>query len=745
MTATTDAPPADRDAAKTPGAAPKDAGPSEVGDNRDAVDTADSDDRTADEKKKDKARKQAEEREPGDLSGLVERLTNDEEKRARNAESQALVKAFESLAGRLAAPQIGSQNFFYGADATALTGPSRRGDLLAAAGLEQIRRRFVAPGGYADLYRGIQQNSVLIIRDHIGFGRSWAAAHLLDAVCDGRVRRMPGPRTGDWPGDEEIDDDTGYLWDHIPAERMQRVDANDIESFAQRLRSRYSRAVIITTSDWKPQPGLAQFVGTLTERPSASTIVERCLTHSLSDEHSDAVVQTLKDQRVLSALEGMIADACTTAEVADFARSLASTVTGTADLDDVCASADRSDERLATWFTELEADVRSFAVALAALPCASLPTVSMASRLIDERIQKAENPDETPRVQVFGRTIQNMLTATHARRERVPAQWPYGVVPSDIVRPTLVAYSKRLLTLLWNTYPQTHPILTGWLKELASSEDPEMRVPASTATGLLAELDFPHIYYEMLATWATSYTREDRHAAVAALRIPVLNPQLTEVVWTVLMAWSRPEASIQLQMTAAAALGAPVGATDYSRALDILGTQANTESYRLIQAVCQSVTDLFGAAYSGAATQVITTLTRWSEDGNVQRMNTAFAAFLQIALDLDWTRPNGEKWPALLCLADGDTQQRDAVGALWRLTLHRPKFDGAAVNALHRYVRAADVVPTMREPLADLLIAIARTIRDESTLRYHLAIWSKERTESTETADILIDRLKRTR
>jgi hypothetical protein len=225
----------------------------------------------------------------------------------------------------------------------------------------------------------------------------------------------------------------------------------------------------------------------------------------------------------------------------------------------------------------------------------------------------------------------------------------------------------------------------------------------------------------------------------------VLNPELTDVVWNVLEAWSEPDVSLQLQMTAAAALGAPVGATDYSRALEILGTQAKADSYRLIQAVCQSVTDLFGAVPSGAAGGVIAALTRWSDGRDTRRVNTALAALLQIALDLDWARPNGELWPALVCVTDADVRWRDDVAALWRRTLHHTAFDAAAVAALRRYVQAAHRAPAMREPLSDLILAMAGSSRDEATLRYHLAIAAREEKESADTADMLIDRLRRMR
>jgi hypothetical protein len=687
----------------------------------------------------------ADDRDPGNLDGLVKALTSDVERRTRTLQAAALESARQHLGPTTERALIGNQVFNLSVGLSDQAAPEEKSRPIARATLERLRETFVAPAGYVRLWRHIEDKPLLVLRAAIGSGRTYTALHLLDAICAGRVHQYSGTTDMSRLAQSDFAEGTGYLMIDLPERHVRATQAHELEAISERLHRRDARLVIITADDVAAAwcPAFADYVDELSAPPLVAEVLRRHLLTGLRAEHHERALTLLDDPDVAVVLTSMVADRCSVAEVYEFACRLKRVVLDELRLPDVCATADRSAARIATWFQGLrEPEDRTFAVALGVLNGLPYATVAAAGETLWAQIQRVERPHKPPRVRVFCRTTQQLLDAARAEVVDGSEDTGYGTVPARAVRSMIDKYPQRLLRLLWAEYPGMHSTLTSWLRELASDPDPRVRARAATAAGVIAEADFFRTYEHILLPWASSWKSEDRQAAVAALWMPALDPAYAAMVWNVVDDWLDENQDLPLRLTATAALGASVGRTNYLRALRLLGKCAETNNYRLKQAICQAVTDLFTAPTVEQAGQVLDAVAAWATERRLLQVQTALGCFLQMALDPEWAPLEGdERWPLLMRLVDNDADRRGLAIRLWRQAMNRPGFGGAAVEVLHDWVRAAEDRPYLRGPLCALAVAIPGSVRDRRTLRYYLREWAAGDDPLPMTAELLLDAL----
>lgn len=675
---------------------------------------------------------------PGNIDGLIEKLTDSGEKRFRTLWTAAVSAASRSLGADTDPLQIFN---YYGANDSASSHRTGVLEPVASLALTRVRDRFAAPDGYRDLWRRIEQRGVVILRAPAGYGKTWTTIHLLDAVCGGSVRPVNAPFEPVRFSDTAISDDTGYFWHVRHHTHASAVEAHHVEQLAARLMARHARAVVIASSDvtgW--QPGLQDYLVDLPAPPNAAEVLANHLREQFKTE--DDELRVLSDPDVVETLNTLSADS-SVADLVDFASHLTNATLARQSLRTVCAAFQRSHAGLA-WFKELrEHEDRSFAVSLAVLNELPYPAVTGATSQFERLVRTAERPDKPPLMRVYTRTTSDLLAS--ARAELLPGRetTEYGEVPVETVRSTIWGYPKRLLKLLWSEYPGTHQILLDWLGELVHDVDPKVGANAATAVGILSEFDFQRIHDRLLRQWAHSFERQERSAAATALRMPALNADLAPVIWRLLEEWTAPEQPLQVQVTALAALGAAVGATDCRRALTIFDSRIEHYLYRQIQAVCQAMTELFDDRDHEAAQHVLETLARWADQQEFQRIETALACFLQIAIDLKGQHPTGEEWPTLLRFVEAAPEHRQKVARVWRQAMNRPRFTEPTMEALRLWVWNAEQAPASRESLRDLVREIPQNHRDVRTLCYYLRVWATaDKNPSPACANLLLTSLK---
>ena len=147
--------------------------------------------------------------------------------------------ATESLAFDEAMQGLGFQtnqqiNNFFRPDGTRAAVTRER---LTISTLARIRETFVQPGGYRELWRRLEQRSLVILCARPGFGRQHAAIHLLDAQCDGRVEKLSGKAIGDL-AEGDLSAHTGYLWTELRDRDDVRAQVHQIERLAELLQHR---------------------------------------------------------------------------------------------------------------------------------------------------------------------------------------------------------------------------------------------------------------------------------------------------------------------------------------------------------------------------------------------------------------------------------------------------------------------------------------------------------------------------
>ncbi|WP_281894061.1 hypothetical protein [Phytohabitans aurantiacus] len=675
----------------------------------------------------------------GTLTGLMAAVTDESSRRSRNLEALAQEAAFRNL-GALAGHQQVAHQYNYIYASPSLSG-GERFEPVPPEVLAKVRQRFVRRPGHTVLWRKLVEKAALVIAGPAGYGKAWTALHLLDAMCEGGVRRVGRLADLVQVDDDSLHDQTGYLVEIVAAADAHAI---DLESFVGRLRRRRSRVVVVTALDLPAlSPGLASFAQELDAPPVAADVLKSQLFAEVGEEHYAAACDVVAKPAVGAVLADLAAERCGLDEVYRLAVRLRPAVLGEVDVETVCA-ADPSKERFTAWFRALpEAEDQTFAIALAVLNGLPFATVAEAGGLLHSHIQRARRPHKPPRVRAFARTTQDLLAAVRARVAEGREDTGYGEVSARVVLSDLNAYPRRLLQLLWEDYPGLHPILLAWLRELAMGNDARVRASAATAVGMVAALDFYRTYEQVLLGWAGSWRREDRQAAVSALRVPALRPDQAAVIWNLVEDWVDEERPLPLQLTAAAALGGSVGASDTRRALRILEKQADSVSYRLKQTICQAATDLFASSDPAQAYLVLDSVNRWATDRNIERIRTSLATFLQIALDREYTDPEtGALWPRLLWRVRDVPAYRGVVAGLWRKAINRPNFDEAAMGVLHHWVCLAERYPHVREPLSVQVAAIPESERDLRSLRFNLRKWSSEPNASPATAHILLNALR---
>ncbi|MBB2943626.1 hypothetical protein FB565_003355 [Actinoplanes lutulentus] len=591
---------------------------------------------------------------------------------------------------------------------------------LSEATLTGARDTFVRPGGFALAWDRMLDQDLILLRGRPGFGRECAATHLLDAFCEARVCRLTGGR----PADLRADDLTpgyGYIWTGLTADG---VGTRQLERVRDLVHERACRMVLIWPRDAVWEHAMAGHYCDLTEFPPFEEILSRHLRHGIGSELEGQAEDLLNDARVVAASARISA----ADGAAALGRALREVVLGRSEVEEALETAAASTRSAADWFIDLENRTdRVFALALATLNGLPYPVVVSGARTLDERIQRSEDRENRSCIRPFDRPARQLLRAVDAVRRPGTRETAYGVVPTEELVSRRDDYSRRMLSVLWEDYPYLQDIYLEWLDELVKGADPYVRERAAFAAGTFADKDFEYVCRRLLLNWSASDRWTERRAVGTALRVPVLGRRLHQNVWDLLEHWSSPGDTTgdqRRRITAAAALGGPVGVTDVPRALDVIGRkllERRPGDYveRLWNAVAYTVAELFGDGSTDAGEAVLRHMADWAAWPEAGQRDAAVLALIAL-----FSKPPEEhRAPSVLRAVAAGEDRLVLVADLWRVALNHPTMAGTSVQAFRTL---SNNVPDSGEGLDELVWLVGRvprTRRELNTLRYEVRHW----------------------
>jgi hypothetical protein len=595
---------------------------------------------------------------------------------------------------------------------------------LGAETLRRVRHTFEAPPRLAEAWKLLAEQNLMLLGGSPGDGREYLATFLLDAFCDARVRLLSNGSIIDL-ADRDLTIGGGHLW---LAGVGDYFDQRAAETLAGLLRRAGGYLIVVWPDDRELPPELDDYA-IAPGRPDLDAVLRR---------HLREPAEVLLAEPAVAAVRHRLSSA---QQATQLAKLIDRVVAGRSKLEDALAQVGGPDYMIADWFGDLpDREDQAFALALTALNDLSLPSVVAGARLADELIQQTEDLEGRSGLRPFRRPIRALLASVGADCVQNTRETGYGEVPITSVRLRGRWHAREILDALWGAYPYLQEIYLEWMDSLARHRDPYVRERVALVAGLLASHDFEFVRSRLLLDWASADDPWLRRAAATALRPPALDDSLREIVWGLLDQWAttpdddraadKPKAYQRL--TAATALGAPVGGTDPVRALDLITQRllphiSNHYDYDVWTATASAVSELFGDGGSSKSDVVLQRAAEWAESTESGPRNVAVVVLLGLAgKPPDRAAGDDRRLPPLLRATGRSPDNIDRAVVLWRQALGHSQLSTTALKALRVL---ADHVGDGEDGTAELIELIAAapdTERERRTLIFEFRRWTED-------------------
>lgn len=587
--------------------------------------------------------------------------------------------------------------------------------------LVRVRHTFVAPHRLGEAWQVLAEQHLVLLCGSPGDGREHLATFLLDAFCDARVRRLHGASLASLT-EGDLTSGGGHLW---PDPIGDNFDLRAVETIAGQTRKVGGYFVVLWPADRECPPELGDYTAE-PGRPDLDAVVRRHLT---------APAKELMTERAVVEMRKRLSGAQQAAQLANLLRQVS---TGRKTLEVALAEAGGPERGTADWFGDLpEREDQAFALALAALDGLSLPSVVAGARLADELIQRTEDPEDRYGLRPFHRPTRALLASVEAECVPSTRETGYGKAPITSVRWRHRGKARELLDGVWQSFPYLQEITLEWVDLLARNQDPYVRERVALVAGLLAAHDFEFVRARLLSGWAAGGDTKLRRAAATALRPLALDSNLREIVWSLLDHWATyeehsTESKAHHRLTAATALGGPVGDTDPERALDLitrrlLSHATNLSDYDLWTATAFAVSELFGDGGSSTSDAVLLRAADWAESKEPGPSNVAVTVLLGLAgKPPDQAPADDRRLPPLLRATGRSAGNVEHAAALWRRAMGHLNLADPALRGLRMLAENVGDGTDGGDELSTLVGAIPRSSRDLRTLRFEIRRWTED-------------------
>lgn len=629
-------------------------------------------------------------------------------------------------------------------DGAGRSGPLLRQATVSGRSLIRVRSMWAEPEGYRELWDRVEDRALVITTGGLGCGTQHAATRILDALCDGRVRHLASGSITDL-GTADVAENTGYLWTDLDPINEDARGPHHLDRLAETLQFRGSRMIIVAPSEVVWSFLVEEHRCDLTGPPNLDAVLRLHL--GASEERAAEVLS----HPVVAAARQRLGGA---EQAARLGTALREVLAERISPEEAVYRAGAVRESTAQWFTALpDREDRALALALAALNGLSVPTVMAGARGLDELIQRAEDPKGRSSIRPFARPARALFEAVQTGTSAATLETSYGDVPIVRVESRRERFPRDMLATMWTEFPYLQEIYLRWLGDLVHNDDPYVRERAAVATGILAEGDFDFVRGRVLNDWASSDKPAIRRAAGVALRVPAGNDRLGAIVWKMLEAWAterkdrvETEDDYLRRLTAATALGGPVGILDHERALGLIEGRLleyhPTTLYRYWLTISYALVELFSDGGSTQSPVIVDRLLEWAETTRTAHVNVAIMALIGIVGRPAQQAADGRRIPPVLRAAGADAACLTSLAALWRLALGYRTTSKIATEALRKLAGNMDGADDGDDVFLDLVCAVPQTPREFRTLTYEVRLWC-EKEPHPDILDRLHDRLRR--
>jgi len=684
-----------------------------------------------------------------------EQITDPSENKQAQARSRALHDALTSMFGT----QIGYANIFMqdGHVGSAVAGNQYSGDITSescmasgpvpATVLEEITHTFVAPSGYEDVLRVLQDRSVVLLRAASGTGRTTTALHILQEECGSGVHKLDPDTTLRALRVESLVRNTGYLLESVDLVEGGRLSTFRLDRLAGQLQDHGCKLVVLIETAGARTSELSNFLVDGGTVPDISEVVRRHFAHGTRRGAGTALLQRSDVQELIAE---MAATRMPIRDIAAFAREIAAVERGRIGLSTILSRySAAAHSNFVTWFDQQQdTDQRALAISLAVFNGMPLHTVSAAARLLADRIRAVETPSKRDRTRrVFDVPLSRRID--HAQAELVDSaeDTPHGPVATKIARYRDNRFPRKVLEHVCKEHAEAHHLVRDWLRELARYDDVGVRARVGVAVGLLSRSEFEHMRQLVLLPWATCGGWRERDAAVGAMHASSLHPELAPLITRMLKRWLSREADSLTQeqllwrrVTAAEAIGS-IGATMPDWAIARLRRAALGAPVELATAISRSMTELL--TRPECLGRVLSALVDWSDERRQSRRQTGLLSALRVCWTTTVDAGGSEAWPAVVWIANENAEYASPIVSLLARLLDAPDFMPWGYRCLGRWVWLAERDPEFRTPLGKVLVQIAAATGEQTSIRQHLVGLGTARRRPTAAVSELIDMLDR--
>ncbi|SDD59304.1 hypothetical protein [Glycomyces harbinensis] len=597
-------------------------------------------------------------------------------------------------------------------------------------GLDELARVLVRPPDWEQMRTALDERHLLVLRGRRGWGRTATAIALLsglDAVHKATVRgdlaELP---VGSLP------ERSGFVIDD-PGGRLAGLEALDAEMFADRLKKRGSKAVIVVDSRSRPSgKGTGRFTVEMTGPPDPGELVEAHLTERLG---TLAAARAALDPESAELLRAVTPDTFEAQILAEFAQDLADAEHGPRTAAD---ARDDYHERMKTdvgdWLDKVAEDggLLALACSMAVFDGLNCEAVQRGAEALEKirAPRRTETGTEAPgivkRDDLFGKIRARTVAETRTGR--------YGEMDVELAGFVNERYPPQVLEHVWKQYNLKQPLLQ-WLTQMSEDLELSVAVRAASAVGYFARFSFPLVRREVIAPWARSRRANEREFAVVALEMLAQDPARVPQALNLVSEWAAANGGMQ-RLTAARALGSGVGTVLPGGPDRDLAALAEGADDALALSVARSMRELFAVADPERGAALLSVMERWAGETRKGRRIAAVAGFLECADLRVRTEYRGERTvcPALLWLAstsggfanaedaDPETAERIAksTAALLAASLVTPQLSAETGAMLRSWVATARRFPALGGELFALLERAAPTHRHENLMKHHL-------------------------
>jgi hypothetical protein len=665
---------------------------------------------------------------------------------------------------------VGDRFYYHARSPVAEPGEVREEQLML------LRDRYVQVPNYDQICEDLQKTRLLVLVGSPGSGRSTTALHLLDALTNGKVRRLE-PEIDIRSIDESmVGKRRGSLavlsGPTIPPTKAQA------DRLAALLARQGSFCVVVATPTPPVLRAFADYRADCSPPPFAA-LLRGHLEANVTAEDPVGTVDDLVALAMGPKLQKAMAAAPRASEVAELARLLSEYKRGKLPFETVTRNAEAFlDLRIERWFSELggsrrrdiverELRIAGLRVALAVFNGLPQHIVTVAGAALGDRLVQTGAPESGPSRPVAPDFDATLVAALDAELMDEEVTYRGVQVPSLLIRYLDRRTPVVLLTHLWRWHQPLRQPISDWLWELSSHPTWIVRIRAAQAAGLLAAADFSDTFPTLIERAAMARpsrrkpvdsTHEEEAAefgaddatwdlrrdfAAIALDQAALDDRVRPMVVDVLRRWRR-SSDYALRWSAARTLSLEFGLFSLAKSLDdlrVIGTpwellemddvpaQERIQVWDLRRIAGFSIARLFAI---GGGENVLEQLALWLHHERKSVRELAQQAVVMMAvLKMSAVRAevgggygapaattDRERWPVALALSVDNPRLAGRVAGVIRTVLESGPAGEVLMKVIGSWWELADSDPRAIDAFLELVPHLVVDERDRGRLNY---------------------------